>query len=75
LFGANLNSAAVVKLKREGEIDIVAVKFHPVSDKRIDSTFDLAGKSAGEWTLSLVNEDGGEVEYTKSVTLKSAQPV
>lgn len=71
VFGANLISAAVVKLKRDNETDIVATKFRPVSDKQIECTFDLAGKSAGDWTLCIINADGGEVEYKKPFVLKS----
>lgn len=71
VFGANLISVAVIKLKRENETDIVATKFRPVSDKQIECTFDLAGKPAGDWTLCIINADGGEVEYKKPLILKS----
>jgi hypothetical protein len=71
VFGASLISVAVVKLKQENETDIVATKFRPVSDKQIECTFDFAGKPAGDWTLCLVNADGGEVEYKKPFVLKS----
>jgi hypothetical protein len=71
VFGAHFISVSVVKLKRENETDILATTFRPVNDKQIECTFDLAGKSAGKWTLCIINADGGEVEFKNLLVLTS----
>lgn len=58
LAGSNFVSGATVKLSCSGETDIPAIGVVVVSDTKIVCTFDLTGKTTGNWDVILTNPNG-----------------
>ncbi len=57
ISGTNFVPGALVKLVKDGQTDVLGSSITVVSDKSITCTFDLNGKSAGNWNLVVTNSD------------------
>jgi hypothetical protein len=65
LAGTNFRDSAAVKLHKSGRPDINASSVVVSSSTLITCVFDLAGKSVGDWSVIVTNDDG------KSATLEA----
>ncbi|MFH1683973.1 MAG: hypothetical protein ABIA67_03735 [Candidatus Margulisiibacteriota bacterium] len=71
LAGAGFASGATVKFTKSGETDINAANVNVVSSQKITCTFDLTGKSTGNWNVVITNPDTSSGTLPNGFTIKT----
>lgn len=72
IVGRGFVSGARAKLKRSTQPDIDGSDVRVLDDIRIECKFDLAGKSAGKWDVSVTNPDGKEARLPEGFEVTSS---
>jgi PKD repeat protein len=72
LSGTGFLTGATVNLTRLGQPSIIATGITVVSPTKITCTFDLTGKIAGLYNVTVTNTDGNYGTYTNGFTVSSA---
>jgi uncharacterized repeat protein (TIGR01451 family)/CSLREA domain-containing protein len=69
--GGNLDATAKVKLSRSGVPDILGADVAPGHEGSLRATFDLAGRAAGIYNLTVTNADGRTLNLPNAFTVES----
>jgi len=75
LAGANFQNEATVRLTRTGQADIVATGVSVLSQSQIACTFDLTGRDAGIWDVTVINPDGQSAVLQQGFTIIDPVPL
>ena len=70
LAGSDFQSGATVRLKKTGQVDIVAINPVVVVSTSITCDFDLRGASPGQWTVRVTNPNTQYAELYNGFTVK-----
>ena len=74
LAGGNFLSGASVKLTKSGQTDIAGTGVTVVGPTQITCSFDLTGKTAGQWNVVVTNSNGQSGQLTNGFAVEADQP-
>ena len=73
VFGNGFEEGTTIKLVRSGELEILSTNVHIESKTSLTTTFDLNGKTRGQWDVVVTNPDNTSFTISDGFTIEEGR--